>query len=65
MQKLRASIFLKFSSKALLFVLALLLVACAGTTASQSSKEGTATPTFPSDQCKIRRRLSKLLLLAR
>lgn len=49
MKKLRASIFHKYSSRLLLFVLALLLIACAGTTVSQSSKEGTATPTFPSD----------------
>ncbi len=46
MTKQKISIFLRWISNALLFVLALLLVACAGATVSQS---GNATPTYPSD----------------
>ncbi len=46
MKKQKIYIFPRWISKALLFVLALLLVACAGATVSQS---GNATPTYPSD----------------
>lgn len=46
MKKLKLAIFPRHKSIALLFILALLLVACAGATASQQSS---ATPTYPSD----------------
>ncbi len=49
MEKQKLYVFPQYISKVLLFVLALLLMACAGTTVSQSNKEGAATPTFPSD----------------